>query len=57
MAPACFSDRLAWVISRPRGNQLRRYVSTNRPRSSPWASGSTTMTSAMTSDSLISGTT
>ncbi len=28
----------------------------NRPRSSPWASGSTTITSAMTSDSLMIGT-
>ncbi len=34
--------RLPCTISRPAGNHARRYVSMNRPRSSPCSSGSTT---------------
>ena len=50
-APACLSERLPCTISRPWGNHDRRYVSTKRPRSSPWTSGSTSQTPRMTSDS------
>src|SRR5258706_2908701 len=52
-APTCLSETFACTISRPNGNHERRYVSANRPRSSPWNAGRVTTTPSMAATRVL----